>query len=637
MVRVTCACKKTWFVDDELAGTQVGCKSCGGSALVPGQALPPGPNAAAPQPYPQSYPQAAPQPSPTYPPPAAPGPTTHRPWAEAPTRFAGEFVVAYQYPPPWFGENKLYRVYREGDALAFIHLGAFFEECDFETLARGGTAVPPVHTAGPRQTEIVAEEAKVRGRLAAVEAMDPYQRTTDAATAPSMLAPAQYLGNVRLLPDAGFEGSWATNSAGESRAWLHFQIGGADQSVSIRSVDDLRRLVGWLWDLVGQERVYIGFPMQPPLAPPTRPPAHVPTYRDAYPAAQKIPTSGIALGGAGIATVIGIAILWPIAFKKVPALAPPAYVAATEFPTMGHPTPTELRMTALPRIIKQPIFGAHFNEVILRRGDRSSKLWIYRPEPRPPGLLPCVLIAPAGTPLVHGIGLSDGDRTEHKPYVRAGMVVVAYELDGPVPEEAKPDDDVTIRGVAEFVAAEGGVKNAQDALNYVLAKIPEVDPNRIYTAGHSSAATVALHVAQHEPRIKAVAAYAPCTDPEDRLGEGMIRDLDQRVEGFRSFVRAGSPFRNAAKLKCPVFLFHAPDDFNVRMSETEAFASEVRKTNPKVTFHRSVTLGGHYDPMIREGIPQGIGWLMNLPEVEKWRPHEISIYASRGSAARDGG
>ena len=53
---------------------------------------------------------------------------------------------------------------------------------------------------------------------------------------------------------------------------------------------------------------------------------------------------------------------------------------------------------------------------------------------------------------------------------------------------------------------------ARNTLEYVLARLPEVDPERLYVAGHSSAAIWALLFAEHEPRIKGCIAYAPLAD-----------------------------------------------------------------------------------------------------------------------------
>ena len=303
-------------------------------------------------------------------------------------------------------------------------------------------------------------------------------------------------------------------------------------------------------------------------------------------------------------------------------VAAPAYVKPQAAPALGAGTPLALPKTVLP-VGVTPIKSAQFHQVVLTRGEGKSKLWIYRPLPIPKAKVPCVLIAPAGTDLAQGIALGDGDRDEHYPYVRAGMVVVAYELDG---QSARGNDSdaETIRTAREFMAADGGLKNAQDALDYALANVPEVDPSRIYVAGHSSAATVALHVAQNEPRVAACLAYAPATDLRSGMNAGLFRALGAEIDGYDAFLDGYSPQPNAAKLQCPLFLFHADDDQTIPKAEVTAFADAVRATNSKLTFYE-VKSGGHYDSMISQGVPQGISWLRALPGVANWQPAQLAF------------
>jgi dipeptidyl aminopeptidase/acylaminoacyl peptidase len=280
----------------------------------------------------------------------------------------------------------------------------------------------------------------------------------------------------------------------------------------------------------------------------------------------------------------------------------------------GKSEPAKLKLDNAPAVSagRTVAPGISFQEIsVPRQNGGRSKFWVYLPEPRPSGKLSCVLVAPAGTPLIYGMDLGDGDRDEHLPYVRAGFAVVAYEIDGPVHSE-QPGDGEIIRAAKEFKAADAGVANTRAAIDYVLAKMPFVDPNRLYTAGHSSAATLSLLAAANDPRINGCIAYAPCTDVEKRLGEASGA-LGGAIFGFRSFVTHSSPKNNTATLKCPVLLFHATDDSNVPVTETIAFAEQLKKTNPNVTLVR-VPSGNHYDSMIQQGIPTGIRWLKGLKQ-----------------------
>jgi dipeptidyl aminopeptidase/acylaminoacyl peptidase len=257
-----------------------------------------------------------------------------------------------------------------------------------------------------------------------------------------------------------------------------------------------------------------------------------------------------------------------------------------------------------PSRIIQP--GIRFQEATLQRGDMPMRVWYYQPE-QAADKLPLVLVPPAGSTLFSGMGMAEGDRPEHYPYVRAGFAVASFDIDGQVPNSKKASDAVLLKGAREFRDARAGLVNAQVALDFVLAKVPAIDPNQISIAGHSSAATLALLVAEHEPRIKACAAYAPATDVEARLA-AVAPTLDRSLPGYREFLHSSSPKTHADKLKCPVFLFHAEDDRNIPIRDTTDFATLVKKTNSHVTLS-TTRKGGHYDSMIREGVPKGIEWL----------------------------
>ena len=231
------------------------------------------------------------------------------------------------------------------------------------------------------------------------------------------------------------------------------------------------------------------------------------------------------------------------------------------------------------------------------------RLWIYTPEKPTGKKLPCVFVAPAGTPLIWGMDLGSGDMPEHLPYVKAGFAVIAYEIAGAVasPRTSAPP----AASVKAFLAANGGVENARSAMDYAEKFLPELDRTRFFVAGHSSAATLALQVAQHEPRVRACAAYAPVTDLEGRVGPD-IRLLDL-LGGFSQYVRDYSPLVQAQRLGVPALIFHAKDDSNVRCADSQRFVELVQRTNPKVSLKLAES-GGHYDAMISEGIPAGIAF-----------------------------
>lgn len=302
------------------------------------------------------------------------------------------------------------------------------------------------------------------------------------------------------------------------------------------------------------------------------------------------------LRGAGVALLLATGPLGCNPYGPIrPAapLTPPKFDAA-KFPPLGQPRQIEPGVA-----VHEATIDGHQVRVYLPAGKPAA------------GSLPCVFIAPAGTDLTTGISLEDGDRVEHLPYARAGFAVVAYSLSGPTTENS-PQAEV-VAGTKAFRDAQGGFNDAERALEFALARVPAINAKRLYTAGHSSAATVSLLVAENEPRVAACVAYAPCSDVRHRLaGNGLLGQAEGEAPGFGAFIDQTSPIDGASRLHCPLFLFHAKDDPNVPIAESARFVEEVKKTNPNVTFYQAEH-GGHHDGMIREGIPKAIEWLKALP------------------------
>jgi dipeptidyl aminopeptidase/acylaminoacyl peptidase len=242
---------------------------------------------------------------------------------------------------------------------------------------------------------------------------------------------------------------------------------------------------------------------------------------------------------------------------------------------------------------------------------QTLRLWLYLP----PGnhaakSLPCVLIAPAGSNLITGMKLGDGDRPEHLPYAAAGFAVVAYELDGAMSEHDSSDAAMT-RAIKAFIASKGGVLNAQTAIDYVEQRVPEVDPKRLYAAGHSSAGTVALVLAANEPRVKGAVAYAPAVSIPGHLGSDATRSITRAIPKAASFLEYGSPDQHVAEFTPPVMLFTARDDDIVPSQSVADFAGALKREG-KAAELLVVNNGGHFDAMIHQGIPAGIAWLKKI-------------------------
>ncbi|MEM6691673.1 MAG: prolyl oligopeptidase family serine peptidase [Planctomycetota bacterium] len=241
--------------------------------------------------------------------------------------------------------------------------------------------------------------------------------------------------------------------------------------------------------------------------------------------------------------------------------------------------------------------------------ETGNEVWVYHPRELPSKKLPCILIAPAGSRIFHGMPLADGDVPEHLPYVRAGFVVIAYAVDGEF------DGDYLNRqayaAAKAYASADGGLKDAFNALKFTLVNYDFVDPSRIYVAGHSSAATIALALAHRSKSIRGCVACSPCCDVTDRLGNDIVQDINLRVSGFAKFVREHCPTLNVANFECPVFVFNALDDLNTTPDKIRRFVTKLEGNGVDVT-QKTTASGGHYGSMIEEGVPAGIEWLLEL-------------------------
>lgn len=227
----------------------------------------------------------------------------------------------------------------------------------------------------------------------------------------------------------------------------------------------------------------------------------------------------------------------------------------------------------------------------------------------------CVLTAPAGTNLLSGASLGPLDEyayhDESLPYAEAGFVVVLYSIDG-----ENLGDDESIDSVADvyeqFRKAGAGTLNGRNAFDFALAKLPMVDPDRIFAVGHSSAGTLALLMGSHEPRLRGVVAYAPCGDVEGNFSELLAEDgVSLILPGIKYFTKRSSPMTHVDKMKVPVFYFYARDDMRIAEEDAKAYINALRLHTSEVEVKR-VSSGGHYDSMIEEGIPAGIEWMKGI-------------------------
>lgn len=255
--------------------------------------------------------------------------------------------------------------------------------------------------------------------------------------------------------------------------------------------------------------------------------------------------------------------------------------------------------------------GVWRSEVTLPIDGDATRAWVYRPSaalaPHPATQFPCVFIAPAGTDVTGGAPLNDDERETHVPYVNAGMIVVAYEING-----LSSDKAVAAR---DFERAQMGLVNAQGAVSWALKNVRGIDASRLFAVGHSSAGTLALQLAQHDSRIRAGVAFAPACNFAWPDPGGSVLDIaareDGKVPGFSAYLRRMMPQSNISAIRCPLFLFSCNDDGVVNPKEVQGFVATAHKAGKDVTLLRQPE-GGHVQGMKDVGIPAAIVWMKRL-------------------------
>ena len=240
-----------------------------------------------------------------------------------------------------------------------------------------------------------------------------------------------------------------------------------------------------------------------------------------------------------------------------------------------------------------------------------SSMWLWLPDRENlPASLPCVFMAPGRDNLLIGKKLSAGNEDEHIPFVEAGFAVIAYELDGDVPDLGTAREKDLIVATQQFWAAEGGLDNARNAIEFALS-VTEIDRNRLYAAGCGSAGTISLLLAAREPRIKGCMACSPVLDLEAHLGAKTMETLAQRIPNAKQQVRRGSPSKCLPEIQCPVYLFHSKTDSVVSVQQSVDAAEQLKRLGKQVTLDVAPS-GDHSDAVVSLGIPRAVQWLRVL-------------------------
>jgi dipeptidyl aminopeptidase/acylaminoacyl peptidase len=178
-------------------------------------------------------------------------------------------------------------------------------------------------------------------------------------------------------------------------------------------------------------------------------------------------------------------------------------------------------------------------------GDLRLKAWTARPAQSE--RLPVVIF-------LHG-GFSFGgeDWEMAAPYRDAGFMVVAPMLRGENGQAGVYS--LFYDGVDDVIA-----------LADFLSHRPDVDPSRIFLAGHSSGATLALLAAMASTRFRAVASFSGSPDQALFTKYGMKPEqIPFDVADVRE-IEMRSPLSYAASLKAPARLFFGTKEPHFRLS-----------------------------------------------------------------------
>jgi len=254
-------------------------------------------------------------------------------------------------------------------------------------------------------------------------------------------------------------------------------------------------------------------------------------------------------------------------------------------------------------------------EVVIRHGRSLRKMYVHIPPgSHRSGSLPCVLVPPSGSNQVTGQTINGGVGLL-QAYLKAGIVVITYPLDGPLASGDEGDAKKFRRAYLAYVNSKAGLNNSMFAFRYAQERIDIVDDNQIYVAGYSSGGTHALLFAAHQPRLAGCVAY--CPDP--RLGdynEKALQVYGRFLPGLERFVDRATPMTHVTRIQCPVLVFGVMDDAVIDFDDILAFDRRLKRVNPAAML-KWQDAGGHFEPYRESGIKLGSKWIKQRAQIER--------------------
>jgi dienelactone hydrolase len=172
------------------------------------------------------------------------------------------------------------------------------------------------------------------------------------------------------------------------------------------------------------------------------------------------------------------------------------------------------------------------------------RAWVSGP-PAGGGRQPAVLF------LHGGFAFGEDDWDAAQPFRDAGFVVMTPTLRG---ENGQPGT------YSMFYDEVNDVLAAAEA----LARLPYVDPARLYVAGHSAGGTLALLAALTAPRFRAAASFSGSPDQVSfARGQEELVPFDP---ADRKEYQMRSPLAFARSFKCPTRLYYGDEEWGFKAS-----------------------------------------------------------------------
>jgi dienelactone hydrolase len=256
-------------------------------------------------------------------------------------------------------------------------------------------------------------------------------------------------------------------------------------------------------------------------------------------------------------------------------------------------------------------------QVAFPRGTYGSKFVVFLPTQPVKPKLPCIFIAPSGKKPLYGQTLEEMHHWEYLNYAKAGYAVVAYDVDGPIENMNEANEaallerpsQLTISRLKAYKSSDAGVLNAKLAIDYAIARIPQIDPDAIYTAGTGAGGTLSLMVAATDKRVKAAIAYSPQTNLPKQYSS-LIDTISKSVPGYKEFIDRSSPHNSIDKMTKPMFIFHDDRETATSLEDTTNFVESIKKNNSLVSLtHATDAEIRSGDRMFSTSSKQAIEWL----------------------------